>query len=67
MLLVEVNSAWKTYPRSASLRTGSQTLVENVSLFFIEAGETVELCASPLEACTRQLMAAAPALPAGAA
>jgi len=33
----------------------------------VEIGEAVALCESPKEACTRQLLAATPQLPAGVA
>lgn len=42
MLLVEVDSVTKSYPRRAGLRTAEQAVVEDVS-FVIEAGETLGL------------------------
>ena len=42
MALVEVDAAWKTYPRRAGLRTTEHTVVEDVSLT-IEPGETLGL------------------------
>ncbi len=75
MGLVEVNSVWKCYPQRTGLRTVERPVVEDVSILIaagetlglVKIGEAVELCSHPREQYTRQLIAATPELPAGAA